>query len=396
MNKKKYILFNPGPVHHFFFIPIMLIWNLLKKNEIILILDRSYKDNEYFSKIKNLPKVKEIFFIEERNSTKNYYDLKKIISSIFLKYEFSEIYTPNPSYVSSYALVLLSKKMQPNAKRKYFQVAREVNSYPKEAEVKLNILVQNFRFKFIPSTIVIQIIRLKLCLKFFIVFKLLPIIIFGETFAPWTNPYYPKYSYTKLFIDKGFCLNDQDQTIFFDEKVIDHMHNFFKGLKFNMSELGLQNNYQEIYSYFFGQQPNTSPIISIFPTWGVFKTNLDEDWLNIILELKKYNPDHQIQIKFHPGVRDDYIEEIFKKISEKVSGIKILPRNTPAFKMVSDSSIIIGDTTTVLWFATFFKDKTVCSLDLFNFNDGDCLKLYSEKLLFVDDINQLFLINKTK
>ena len=63
MNQKEYILFNPGPVHHFFFVPIALIWNLLKTNEIVLILDESYKDNLFFLKIKNLPQIKDIIFI---------------------------------------------------------------------------------------------------------------------------------------------------------------------------------------------------------------------------------------------------------------------------------------------------------------------------------------------
>jgi hypothetical protein len=45
MNQKDYILFNPGPVHHFFFAPTALIWNLLKINEIVLILDEKYKND---------------------------------------------------------------------------------------------------------------------------------------------------------------------------------------------------------------------------------------------------------------------------------------------------------------------------------------------------------------
>ena len=394
MNKKKYILFHPGPIHHFFFIPIMLIWNLIKKNEIILILDSSYKDNKYFSKIKSLPKIKDIFFIEEKNSFKNYSSLKKTISKVLMSYEFSEIYTHDPSYVYSYALVLLSKRIQPDAKRTYFQVARDVNSYPKEAEIKINILVQNFKVKFFPEILIRQIMKLKVGLKFLIAFKLLPLLTFGNTFAPWTNPYYPKYSYVNKFIDKGFCLNDQDQIIFFDEKVIDYMNEFFQGLKFNLTKLEFENNLQEIYSYFFDDCVNKSPLISIFPTWGTYKKNLNADWLDIIMELKKNYPDHKIQIKFHPGVKDKFIEDVFIKVSEKVPDIEILSRNTPAFKIISDSSIIIGDTSTVLWFATFFANKIVCSLDLFGFNDGDCLKIYSEKLNYIDDINQLGLLNK--
>lgn len=393
MNQKEYILFNPGPVHHFFFVPIALIWNLLKTNEIVLILDESYKDNLFFLKIKNLPQIKDIIFINEKNSLKNYMNLKKILSKVFSDYNFSKVYTHNPSYVSSYAIVFLSKKLQPGAKRIYFQVAREVTSYPKEAEIKLNILIKNFKYKFLPRFFVKKIIKLKVKIKFLIVFKLLPLLTFRETFAPWLNPYYPKDSYTKKFIDKGFCQGNQDQTIFLDEKVINYMHNFFDGTKFNLSKISLESYGNEIYSYFFENSPSLLPTISIFPTWGVFKDNLDDDWLKIIKKLRKSCPNHLIQIKFHPGVQDKYIEEIFTNISKKVPDIKILPRSTPAFKMLMDSSIIIGDTTTVLWFATYYKNKKVFSLDLFNFLDGDCLKLYSDKLSYIKNINELTLIN---
>ncbi|MAR41731.1 MAG: hypothetical protein CMA43_00885 [Euryarchaeota archaeon] len=393
MSQKKYILFNPGPVHHFFFIPITLIWNLLKNNELILILDESYKDNLLFSKIEELPGIKDIIFIQERNSIQNYTKLKKILSKILSDYNFSEIYIHNPSYVSSYALALLSKKLQPSAKRTYFQVAREVNSYPKEAEIKLNILIENFKYKFLPYFFIKNIIKFKVNFKFIIVFKFLPLLTFGDTFAPWSNPYYPKKSYIKSFIRKGFCLGNQDQTIFYDKKVIDYMHDFFYDAKFNLSKVSLESYHNEIYSYFFEDSPSIRPTISIFPTWGVFKENLDEDWLKIIQQLRKSYPNHRIQIKFHPGVQDKYIEEIFIKISKKVSDIKILSRNTPAFKMLIDSSIIIGDTTTVLWFATFYKNKKVFSLDVFNFFDGDCLKLYSDKLYYINDISKLSLIN---
>ena len=394
MNQKEYILFNPGPVHHFFFVPIALIWNLLKTNEIVLILDESYKDNLFFLKIKNLPQIKDIIFIQEKNSLKNYMNLKKILSKVFSDYNFSKVYTHNPSYVSSYAIVLLSKKLQPGAKRIYFQVAREVISYPKEAEIKLNILIKNFKYKFLPRFFVKKIIKLKVKIKFLIVFKLLPLLTFGETFAPWLNPYYPKDSYTKKFIDQGFCRGKQDQTIFLDDKVINYMHNFFVGTKFNLSKISLERYSNEIYSYFFENSPSLLPTISIFPTWGVFKNNLDDDWFKIIKELRKSCPNHRIQIKFHPGVQDKYIEEIFTNISKKVPDIKILPRSTPAFKMLMDSSIIIGDTTSVLWFATYYKNKQVFSLDLFNFLDGDCLKLYSDKLSYIKNINELILIDE--
>ena len=60
--------------------------------------------------------------------------------------------------------------------------------------------------------------------------------------------------------------------------------------------------------------------------------------------------------------------------------------------MVVDSEIVIGDTTTVLWFATYFRNKQVVSLDIFNSEDGDCLKVYSDKLHYIDEIKKLNLI----
>ena len=88
MSNKKYVLFNPGPVHHFFFIPVALLWKILKKNEVILVIDKTYKKNPYFSKIKGLLGIKKIYFIEENNSILNYLKLKKTITKIFNEYRF--------------------------------------------------------------------------------------------------------------------------------------------------------------------------------------------------------------------------------------------------------------------------------------------------------------------
>jgi len=389
---KKYVLFHPGPVHHFFFIPIGLLWTILKKNEVILLIDETYKENPYFLKIKKLPGIKEVIFIEENNSIKNYLKLKKIITKVLSDYSFSEIYTHNPAFVPCYALAFLSKKYQPDAKRIYFQVAREVSSYPNEAKVKLNILIDNFRYKSLPFVVKKNIILLFVSFKFFIVFKFLPLLTYGVAFAPWQNPYYPSKSYINNFIKKGFCLDGNDETIFFDEKVLDYTNNFFRGATFKLAKPFLEENHKEIYSYFFNQSPNIVPTISIFPTWGVSNKNLEEKWLNIIHKLRNYYKNHKIQIKFHPGVKDSYIEDIFIKVSKTVSNIEILPRDTPAFKMVIDSSIIIGDTSSVLWLGTHFKNKTIYSLDVFNLFDGDCLKIYSDKLNYIDDIKKLDLL----
>jgi hypothetical protein len=389
MKYKKYVLFNPGPVHHFFFIPISLLWKILKKNEVILIIDKSYKESPYFLKIKELPGIKKIVFIDEKNSVKNYLKLKKTITKVLSEYSFSEVYTHNPTYVASYVITFLAKELQPDAKRIYFQVAREVASYPSEAKVKLSILVRHFRYKSLPYAVKKNIILLSVSFKFFIVYKFLPFLFYGVTFAPWQNPHYPKSSFINNFIKKGFCLNGNDETIFFDEKLLIYTNDFFKGATFNLSEPLLEENHQEIYSYFFNQNPNIAPTISIFPTWGVFNESYDEDWLNIIHKLRNSYENHKIQIKFHPGAKDSYIEDIFNKVSKKVRNIEILPRDTPAFKMVVDSSIIIGDTTSVLWFSTYFKNKKVYSLDVFNLFNGDCLKIYSDKLNYIDDMKKL-------
>ena len=389
MKNKKYVLFNPGPVHHFFFLPISLLWKILERSEVILVLDETYRENPYFLKIKKLPRIKEIIFIEEKNSIKNYPKLKKTITKVLADYSFSEIYTHNPTFVPSYAIAFLSKKFQPDAKRIYFQVARDTSSYPNEAKVKLNILVRNFRYKLLPYVVKKNIVLFIVYFKFFIVFKFLPFLTYGVTFAPWQNPYYPKSSYFNSFIKKGFCLNGNDEIIFFDDKLLIYINNFFKGATFKLSEPLLEENHQEIYSYFFNQSPNVAPTISIFPTWGVFSENLEEDWLNIILKIRNSYENHKIQIKFHPGVKDSYIEDIFTKATKKVSNIEILHKDTPALKMVIDSSIIIGDTTSVLWLSTYFKNKRVFSLDVFNFLDGDCLKVYSDKLNYIDDIKKI-------
>lgn len=108
-------------------------------------------------------------------------------------------------------------------------------------------------------------------------------------------------------------------------------------------------------------------------------------WIEVLRELRDRFPAHKLILKCHPMANDF---NIYKNILAE-SGFKqieIIENSYPVEELILKSEIIIGTTTSALWWASQIESKKlIISLDLFGLNGGD---RYRERLgiIYINNI----------
>ena len=137
-------------------------------------------------------------------------------------------------------------------------------------------------------------------------------------------------------------------------------------------------------------------VILMLPTsgeydWYLTQNNSDptkffQIWINVLRIFRKKFPEYRIILKCHPMATD---EHIYKSILEesKVINFEIIECSYPVEKLILKSEIIIGTTTSSLWWATQIEiNKQIYSLDIFGLSGGD---RYSQAtgIIYIDEID---------
>jgi len=138
--------------------------------------------------------------------------------------------------------------------------------------------------------------------------------------------------------------------------------------------------------------------ILVVPSYG-FTSNLIEKgwganavaehvstrWLEAIESLLVKFPTYKVKIKLHPVAHAD---QIWKKIVTQLqlslgSKLEWIPSNVSAEFLVVQSKVIVGDVTSVLWWAALYGNKTVISFDIFGYYGGNELSFYQPYINYI-------------
>jgi hypothetical protein len=136
----------------------------------------------------------------------------------------------------------------------------------------------------------------------------------------------------------------------------------------------------EVFCYLYGDLHEQDQIL-IVPSldysallklkgWDDYKiiSFLSSHWISVFDNLLNKFPNFSIKMKFHPSVDKDFIYEEIKDILIKSNyDLNFLDNSESAELSVVQSRIIVGDVSSVLWWAAIYGGKTVISLDVFNF-----------------------------
>ena len=59
------------------------------------------------------------------------------------------------------------------------------------------------------------------------------------------------------------------------------------------------------------------------------------------------------------------------------------------------SEVIVSDVSAVPWCASFYDDKIVVSLDIFDYEGGDTFKNYSDQINYINNIDNIISLSST-
>lgn len=137
-------------------------------------------------------------------------------------------------------------------------------------------------------------------------------------------------------------------------------------------------------------------VVLMLPTsgeydWYITQNNSDptkffQIWINVLRIFREKFPGYRIILKCHPMATD---EHIYKRILEesKITNFEVIERSYTVEKLILKSEVIIGTTTSSLWWATQIGlNKQIYSLDIFGLGGGDRYS-HATGMIYVDEID---------
>ena len=97
-----------------------------------------------------------------------------------------------------------------------------------------------------------------------------------------------------------------------------------------------------------------------------------------------------MKMKLHPASANDPVwTGILRTIIATFPALNIVSPFESAELHVAQAKVIVGDVTSVLWWAGLYGGKVVISLDIFGYPAGDELRAYGEHIYYVTDLETL-------
>ena len=395
----------PGPIHLFWVTGVYYLWALKKKYSFVLSVDNDYAISDKFKKIVQYMDVKYIHYIKKKKGFRLVFDLLKEYEEILLKFKPSKILIHNSSFINNQCLIdtVLLKNWQIDIF--LYQNARESLNYTdqqffldavesKAISDKLKIL------KNLPK-LVFKFAVIKQKLRYYYYFKIIPLFIKGKVFNPPFNVFIGKKNIKESIVYKKIVKK------YFAYLNVEAEYAIKLGVpNCQIIEHPLITSGDKLNSILYDQTEAKNKIL-IAPSYGFLEgmlakgqsdneicQSVGQKYLNVIYLLLKKFPNYLISFKIHPRDKDNHLwKNVISIISSKIKNLEVINENINAEALILESKIVISDVSTVLWWASFFKDKIAISLDIFHFRGGHEMSAYSPQIHYIDTLKKLENIN---
>ena len=273
----------------------------------------------------------------------------------------------NRSYVENQYLLYHCRRVCPEARRYYYQNGRMSlmwkDDFIARRAAQIHDVIHRNKWLAAHHKITGILVNILNKFKFFVNYRLLPFVICGVVFRPPLNV-------TNGEIDakatRQFQSSKKDYLLAYLDNEIEAYRsqgitNIFK------IQHPLRGTGHDVFTFLYGEIVETDCIL-ILPSYG-FTSRLIEDgwsvdavvghvasrWSDTIRELQDRLHGYELKIKLHPESRNDLL---WKRIVDKITGqfpkLEIVPTEESAEWHVVRSRVIVGDVTTVLWWAGLY------------------------------------------
>ena len=397
------LLMQVGPLHLFWTSAVFYLWVLKEKYNIVLIAPETYKKDKNFQKIKSLSSIVQVEYFSYLGFIKKFDSIIKSIDNILISFKPAVALIYNTCHLENQ--LLLKKLLYADSSIPIYQYqngqqlintskdywSRDQISLSKILDIKMKLLF------FFPSFLKL-FLKIKSQLAYFYYFKMISFFKINFTLTPPQNPFSGKINSKAISLIyghqvKGYFVYTEVEAEYFRKQginnviIVNHPMKICCEEVFHYLGLDLQERDQILivpshdYSAFLRLKGwNDNKIIRF----------LSSHWISVFDNLLNKFPNFSIKMKFHPSVDKDFIYEEIKDILIKSNyDLNFLDSSESAELSVVQSRIIVGDVSSVLWWAAIYGGKTVISLDVFNFFRDNQMSLYDLPIHYVSNLDYI-------
>lgn len=413
MSVKPVIVMQPGPVHLFWTTGVFYFWSLKLDFDFVFIVPETYRNNKLFSKIEKLDSVRHVEYLPSKPRVIKHLKYKAIYRGLLKKYNPSYFLLHNRVYPENIYLINCAKVITPTSPRFYYQNGRMSLMWEEDFQALRATQIESLRKKiplfcvsFLFCGIVIDVINFILYMLFY---KVMPFIATGKVFHPILNVYTGRIYKTKS--DEYTNGVKNDILLAYDSIEIEAFR--AQGInKIQKITHPMHMSGKDVFEYLYGKYTESDTIL-ILPSYG-FTSRMIKDgwaadkliehiskkWCEAIESLLNKFPGYSLKMKLHPASFNDSIwQNILDVIQKRFPMIEIVDPGQIAEWLVVQSKVVVGDVTTVLWWAALYGGKIVVSFDIFGYPGGGELSKYKNIIYcrnLTEDLDDSILKSETR
>ncbi len=395
-SERKTIIMSLGPPHLFWATGIFYLWELADIFNMVLVADGVYAKNPRFLKIVDILKIKNILFIPHTRIIAKHHFYNSALREFVETHKPVACFQYNKSYIDNMYIFFWCLKYNRNCRKLVYQLGRMAYDWNADFAARhaadLDRITVSHRK--VPLLVARTLLQLERKIRFFLNYKLLPLVFVRKVFKPRVNVY------TGTIYDKN-QINYIDAFFVYGEGEMHELKKVHgKSEKFICIIHPAATASESCLHFLYGKIIEKNTII-ILPSYGYTSKliqaahrkddivlNIAEIWIRSIGCLLHHFPGYEVKFKCHPlSLNDPFWDRVLKNILDNVE-ISIIPPHESAEKYIMQSKVIVGDMSTALSWASRIKSKTVISLDIFGYGNADEGKHY-EGIHYFDSLDKL-------
>lgn len=387
----------PGPIHLFWTTGVFYLWSLKDRFDFVLIVPESYRDHPQFIKVINLPAILHVEYLSENRRLWHHFRYSNTLRALFEKFPPAYILFHNRSFIENQYLIHWARKLCPKIKRYYYQNGRMSLMWQDDFKARRAAQVEDLAYK-IPilsnySSFTGLIVDIRNSITYIVGYKLLPLLTIRSVLTPPVN--ITNGMINREAVHRLSNLHKEDYLLSYMENEIEAYR--AQGIENIIKILHPLAYYsRQVFEFLYEDVIETDSIL-ILPSFGFTSRMLESGWkkdsliqhlagkwCEAIEKLLERFPAYALKIKLHPASFSDPVwKEIIDLIQNQFPAMEIIDPKQSAEWHVVQSKVIVGDVTTVLWWAGMLGGKVVISLDIFGYPGGDELSEYPTIISYV-------------
>lgn len=399
VNPKPVIVMQPGPLHLFWTTGIFYFWLLKERFDFVLIVPEAYRDNPQFAKVASLEAIRHVEYLPSKGRLLRHFRYSNRFQKLLKQYLPAYILLHNHSYVENLYLIYWSRKICPETPRYFYQNGRMSlmwqNDFAARRAGQIEALTKKISFLSRNLWVAGRIVDTRNALNFTLNYKVLPWLAIRAIFCPPVNVMNGSINREAA---RRMSSNDKDFLLAYLDNEIEAyramgIDNIIQ-ISHPMSVCG-----SPVFRFLYGEVVETDTIL-LLPSYGFTSIMMIEEgwkqtdlvqhiagkWCGAIENLLERFPGFAVSMKLHPASYADPVwHEIILLIQSRFPALNVIEPNQSAEWHVVQSRVIVGDVTTLLWWAGMHGGKVVISLNIFGYPGGDELEKYPTIISYVTD-----------